>query len=129
MYDNLIKRLNFNKDNHIPAIIQDQESKRVLTLCYMTKEALEKTLQEGYVYVFRRSLNKLMKKGESSGHVQQVQSVQLDCEGKSLCINIKQHIAGCHKGYFSCYFEEFDSAKGDFDIKEKIAFDPDSVYK
>ncbi|MFT5206282.1 MAG: phosphoribosyl-ATP pyrophosphohydrolase/phosphoribosyl-AMP cyclohydrolase [Candidatus Omnitrophota bacterium] len=129
MYDNLVNRLTFNKDNHIPAIIQDHESKRVLTLCYMTKEALEKTLQEGYVYVFRRSLNKLMKKGESSGHVQQVQTVALDCDGKSLCINIKQHVAGCHKGYFSCYFEEFNSSKDDFEIKEKIVFDPDSVYK
>ena len=126
--DSLLERLKFNADGHVPAIIQDAEQGRVLTLCYMTKEAIRKTLEERAVYVYRRSLGKLMKKGETSGHVQEVKSVQLDCDGKSLLIQVKQHVAGCHKGYFSCYYEEFD-AEGRFVIKEKRLFDPDSVYK
>ena len=125
--DDLIKRLTFNADGHVPAIIQD-ESGRVLTLCYMNKEAIAKTLEERFIYVYRRSLGKLMKKGETSGHVQEVKSVALDCEGKSLLIRIKQHVAGCHKGYFSCYFEEFGT-DGKFLITEARVFEPDKVYK
>jgi phosphoribosyl-AMP cyclohydrolase len=126
-HDAFLKRLTFNADGHVPAVIQD-ESGRVLTLCYMNKDAIAKTLDERYIYVYRRSLGKLMKKGETSGHVQEVKSVALDCEGKSLLIRIKQHVAGCHKGYFSCYFEEYDG-KGGFGIAEKIVFAPDQVYK
>lgn len=120
-------RLKLNTDGHMPAIIQDA-SGRVLTLCYMDPIAIEKTLEEGYVYVYRRSLGKLMKKGETSGHVQKVKSIQIDCEGKSLLICITQKVAGCHKGYFSCYFENFDPKSG-FKIGEKKVFDPDAVYK
>ncbi len=126
--ERLTERLKFNADGHIPAIIQDQETGKVLTLCYMTAEALKKTLQERYVYVYRRSLGKLMKKGETSGHVQEVKTVAPDCDGKSLLIQIKHHVAGCHKGYFSCYFEEFD-AQGNFVIRDERVFDPDKVYK
>lgn len=124
----LISRLTFNSDQYIPAIIQDRASGKVLTLCYMTKEALQKTLQERFVYVFRRSQNKLMKKGETSGNIQEVLGIYPDCEGKSLLIEVKQHLAGCHKGYFSCYFEEFTS-EGGFRVREERVFDPEKVYK
>jgi phosphoribosyl-AMP cyclohydrolase / phosphoribosyl-ATP pyrophosphohydrolase len=126
--NDFLNRLKFNNEGHIPAIIQDAKAGQVLTLCYMTKEALEKTLKEGYVYVFRRSLGKLMKKGETSGHVQKIKAVFLDCEGKSLLFKIEQSVAGCHKGYFSCYFEE-RSVTGEMRITEKKIFDPDRVYK
>lgn len=126
-HEAFIKRLTFNADGHVPAIVQD-ESGRVLTLCYMNKEAIEKTLEERFIYVYRRSLGKLMKKGETSGHIQEVKAVAVDCEGKSLLLRIKQHVAGCHKGYFSCYFDEYDF-NGGFKTGEKKVFDPDKVYK
>ncbi|MBF0253720.1 MAG: phosphoribosyl-AMP cyclohydrolase [Candidatus Omnitrophica bacterium] len=126
--NDLLSRLKFNADNHIPAIIQDEPTGRVLTLCYMTREALQKTIEERFVYVFRRSLGKLMKKGESSGHVQELVDLSLDCEGKSLLIRIRQHVAGCHRGYFSCYYESFDTKDG-FQIREERLFDPGAVYK
>ena len=126
MFDNLFQRLKFNSDGHVPAIIQDEKSERVLTLCYMTKEAIEKTLQEGFVYVYRRSLAKLMLKGESSGHTQKVKSFSVDCEGKSLLIRVDQKVAGCHQGYFSCYFEEYRD--GGWRVGEKKVFSPDAVY-
>ena len=124
----LLSRLTLNTDGHVPAIIQDAASGQVLTLCYLNPAAIEKTLQEGYVYVFRRSLNKLMLKGETSGHTQKVRSLHLDCEGKSLLIRVDQKVAGCHKGYFSCYFEGYDPKKG-FAVTDKRVFDPDNVYK
>lgn len=124
----LVRRLQFNSDGHVPAIIQDAVTGKVLTLCYMNEAALEKTIEAGFVYVYRRSLGKLMLKGETSGHTQKVRSIHLDCEGKSLLIRIEQRIAGCHKGYFSCYFEAFDPKKGFFVTDERV-FDPSAVYK
>jgi phosphoribosyl-AMP cyclohydrolase len=128
MIDELLRRLKLNTDGHIPAIIQDAATGRVLTLSYFNEAALRKTVEEGFVYVYRRSLGKLMQKGESSGHVQKVRSIQLDCEGKSLLIRVEQKVAACHKGYFSCYFEAFDAKTG-FSTGEKRVFDPDAVYK
>ena len=124
----LMSRLTFNADGHVPAVIQDAGTGEVLTLCYMNQAALEKTIEAGYVYVYRRSLGKLMLKGETSGHTQKVRSVALDCEGKSLLIKIDQKVAGCHKGYFSCYFEAYEPKKG-FHVTAQRVFNPDAVYK
>ena len=125
---NLLPRLQFNADGHIPCVIVDAEDGAVLTLCYLTKEALEKTLETGLVHVFRRSKGRLMIKGETSGHVQHVKEVRLDCEGKSLVMKVEQEVAGCHQGYRSCYFERYDPAADSFEITEERVFDPDKVY-
>src|SRR3989338_7867421 len=102
--DNILATITFNEQGLIPAVIQDAKSKQVLTLCYLNREALEKTLTEGEVYVFRRSAGRLMKKGEASGHTQRVRALSVDCEGKSLLIEVSQKVAACHAGYFTCYF-------------------------
>ena len=124
----LLSRLQFNSDGHIPTVIVDTEDGAVLTLCYLTKEALEKTLETGLVHVFRRSKGRLMIKGETSGHVQHVKEVRLDCEGKSLVIKVEQEVAACHAGYKSCYFERYDPATDSFEITEERVFDPGNVY-
>lgn len=127
IYETIKARVKFAADGLIPAIIQDAATKKVLTLCYMNEAALRKTLEEGFIYVFRRSQNKLMKKGETSGHVQMVKEFRLDCEGKSLLFVIDQKVAGCHKGYLSCYFEQILDS-GDSVITDKPVFDPKKVY-
>ncbi|MBI2095194.1 MAG: phosphoribosyl-AMP cyclohydrolase [Candidatus Omnitrophica bacterium] len=119
--------LKFDAQGLIPAIIQDAKSRRVLTLCYLNETALRATLETGFIHVFRRSQNKLMKKGETSGHTQAVKEFRVDCEGKSVLFVADQKIAGCHKGYFSCYFEEIGN-DGSRRIAEKIVFDPKKVY-
>lgn len=124
----LMEGLVFNDQGMIPCIIANVEDNRPLTLCYMTREALEKTLQEGKVYVFRRSKGRLMLKGETSGHIQEVKKVFVDCEGKSIMMLIKQHVAGCHKGYMSCYFNEYDVKSDSFKVAEPRVFDPEKVY-
>ena len=111
----------------IPAIIQDQKSQKVLTLCYMNEAALKATLEKGFIYLFRRSQNKLMMKGETSGHTQAVKEFRVDCEGRSLLFVIEQKVAGCHKGYFSCYFESIDEA-GERVTADPLVFDPKKVY-
>ena len=123
-----MKELVFNDQALIPAVIQDAQTKQVITLCYLNREALEKTVREGKVYVFRRSQNKLMLKGETSGHIQLVKGVFIDCEGKSLVIQVEQKIAGCHTGYFTCYFRQA-LPDGSTKIVDTQRFDPGKVYK
>lgn len=120
--------IKFNEKGFIPAIIQDQKTKEVLTLCYMTREAVEKTLEEGVVYVFRRSKGRLMMKGETSGCIQKVKSLCVDCEGNSLLFKVAQKRAACHTGYFTCYFRKLGKS-GSFKATGKRIFDPEKVYK
>lgn len=124
----LTEKLNFDEKGLIPAIIQDRESSRVLTLCYMDKEALEKTLKEKKIYVFRRSKGKVMVKGETSGCTQSVKEVFIDCADNSILFKVDQKRAACHEGYFSCYFRKVDE-EGREVVEEKRIFDPGEVYK
>lgn len=123
----LFDLLKFDDKGLIPAIIQDYKSKVVLTLCYMNREAVEKTLSEGKVYVFRRSKGRLMLKGETSGCVQTVKSVCIDCEGNSILFNVAQKMAACHTGYFTCYFRKLGK-NGEVKVIGKSVFDPCKVY-
>ena len=124
----VLEKIKFDEKGLIPAIIQDEVSGEVLTLCYMNKDALQKTLDEGKVYVFRRSKGRLMLKGETSGCIQNVRRVSIDCEGNSLLFEVEQVKAGCHEGYFSCYFRQIDK-DGNINITAERIFDPKQVYK
>ena len=124
----IFELIKFNDKGLIPAIIQDEKTKEVLTLCYMNKDALLKTLEEGKVYVFRRSKGRLMLKGETSGCVQTVRSIAIDCEGNSILFKVDQERAACHEGYFTCYFRQIDK-NGNEKIIGKRIFDPKDVYK
>ena len=119
----------YNDKGIVPAIIADAYTNEPLTLCYMTKEALEKTIESGYVHVFRRSKGRLMMKGEQSGHVQKVVSIAVDCEGKSLLIKVQQKTAACHMGYYTCYFRRYDADKDELVVTRDRVFDPEKVYK
>ncbi|MFC1590752.1 phosphoribosyl-AMP cyclohydrolase [Candidatus Omnitrophota bacterium] len=124
----LFKLLKFDDKGLIPAVIQDARTKRVLTLCYMSREAFTISLKSGLVYVFRRSQGKLMMKGARSGCVQRIKRVSIDCEGKSLLFTVDQVKAACHEGYFTCYFRYLDKRMS-VKVSGKRMFDPDKVYK
>ena len=125
----LLDKIRFNPHGLVPAIIYDAADSRPLTLCYMNREAVEATVKTGKVHVFRRSLGKMMIKGETSGHIQEVKEIAIDCEGNSLAIKVDQRIAACHAGYRSCYFMRYDPAADAFHIDEDRIFDPDDVYR
>ena len=127
IFEEIKTRLKFAADGLIPAIIQDAKTQKVLTLCYLNDVALKATLETGFIHLFRRSQNKLMKKGETSGHTQAVREFRVDCEGKSLLFVVDQKVAGCHRGYLSCYFEKFES-DGTRKITDALIFDPKKVY-
>jgi len=124
----IVSKVNFDDKGLVPAIIQDYKSGDVLTLCYMNKDALEKTLETGLVYVFRRSKGRLMMKGETSGCTQSVRNVYIDCEGNSVLFKIAQKRAACHTGYFTCYFRRMTQT-GALKTEGKRIFNPKEVYR
>ena len=124
----LLTNLKFDDKGLIPAVIVNATDNRVLTLCFMNQDALEKTIETGQVHVFRRSKNRLMLKGETSGHTQSVEKVFFDCEGKSLVIKVKQKVAACHAGYMSCYYRKYNDKTDNIEIIEEKVFDPEKTY-
>lgn len=124
----IVEKLNFDSNRLVPAVMQDYETSRVLTLCYMDKGALEKTLKEKKIYVFRRSKGRVMLKGETSGCIQTVREVYVDCAENSVLFKVDQARAACHEGYFSCYFRRVGE-DGKLLVEEERIFNPDEVYK
>jgi phosphoribosyl-AMP cyclohydrolase len=124
----LLRHLRWNDQGLIPTVIQDARSRQVLTLCYLNRQALRKSLTTGTVYLFRRSQQRLMQKGETSGHIQAIRKVVVDCEGKSLVFLVQQRVAACHAGYFSCYFRRL-SRSGSLRAVGRKVFDPETVYR
>ena len=128
----MLEELKFDEKGLIPAVVQCADTGKVLTLCYMNREALERSLAEGCIYLFRRSKGKLMKKGETSGHTQEIVEVRADCEGNSLLFLVKQRVAACHAGYYTCYYRKV--AKGgkgggaSLEVCEDRVFNPKDIY-
>ncbi len=124
----LLRVIRWNDQGLVPTVIQDVKTKQVLTLCYLNHEALKKSLQTGTVYLFRRSQKKLMQKGETSGHIQVIGQVLVDCEGQSLVFLVQQRVAACHAGYFTCYFRQL-TPSGALKVRGRKVFNPAKVYR
>lgn len=120
---------NFAKgDGLVPAIVQDAETKEVLMMAYMNRESWEATLKTGKATYWSRSRQKLWLKGESSGHVQLIKAVFIDCDEDTILLQVKQlGEAACHTGYKSCFYRKL-SGKDFIVVGEKI-FNPEEVYK
>ena len=120
--------LNFDKQNGlIAAVVQDADSKRVLMIGYMNREAFDRTLATQHVTFFSRSRQKLWTKGESSGHYLLLKSIATDCDGDALLIQAEPLGPGvCHDGYESCFYRTFEN--GNWVESEARAYDPETVY-
>ncbi|HMA67589.1 MAG TPA: phosphoribosyl-AMP cyclohydrolase [Desulfosalsimonadaceae bacterium] len=120
--------LDFSKMGGLaPAIVQDQDSGEVLMLAFMNQAAWEKTLETGKATYYSRSRDKLWVKGESSGHVQLVKEVRVDCDNDTILLKVEQlGGAACHLGYKSCFFRKVSD--GRLETTETRIFDPDEVY-
>ncbi|MDK2915540.1 MAG: phosphoribosyl-AMP cyclohydrolase [Euryarchaeota archaeon] len=111
------------KDGLVPVVVQERRTRDVLMLAYADAEALELTKRTGYAHYYSRSRQKLWKKGEESGHVQQVSRILVDCDGDAVLYEVEQTGAACHTGHASCFYRTADG--------EEIAglvFDPEKVY-
>ncbi len=112
----------------VPVIAQDEATGDVLMLAYMNREAFDETLRTGRVCYFSRSRNRLWRKGEESGHVQELKSIYFDCDADTILIKVNQiGGAACHEGYRTCFFRRIDGDQ--ITVVGERVFDPTKVYK
>ena len=120
----------FDKQELIPVIAQDEATGDVLMLAYMNRQAYEDTLSTGRVCYWSRSRQKLWRKGEESGNVQELKALYFDCDADTLLVKVNQiGGAACHEGYRSCFFRRIDPATGAVSVEGERVFDPSEVYK
>ena len=122
-------QLDFEKTGGlIPAVVQDADTGDILMLAYMNQAAFEKTIKTRKATYFSRSRNMLWTKGESSGHVQHVREIRVDCDRDTVVLKVSQIGHGaCHKGYRSCFYRAVEG--NELKIVEPRTFDPEKVYK
>ncbi len=120
--------LKFDEKGLVTAVMQDADNGEVLMVAFMNAEALAKTLETGLAHFWSRSRGKLWLKGESSGHVQKVKEVRVDCDADAVLLKIEQKGGACHTGYRSCFYRRLKEDGGYETAGEKV-FDPDKVYK
>jgi phosphoribosyl-AMP cyclohydrolase len=120
--------LSFDKMNDlVPAIAQDAATGEVLMLAYMNGEAWRRTLATGIAHYWSRSRNTLWKKGETSGHIQEVQEIRVDCDGDCVLLRVRQiGGAACHTGYRSCFYRRVQGEELVADGEQ--VFDPAEKY-
>jgi phosphoribosyl-AMP cyclohydrolase len=101
-----IRDLLKNPEDLMPAVAQDILSGEVLMLAYVNAASLALTIESGYATYFSRSRNSLWKKGETSGHLQKIISISLDCDGDAILFQVSQEGSACHTGEFTCFHRE-----------------------
>ena len=119
----MIKNINWEKvGGLLPTIVQDYETKEVLMLAYMNQEALELTQSTNFAHYFSRTKQRIWKKGESSGHTQEIKEILLDCDDDTILIKVKQTGVACHTGRKSCFFKDMKSGETTCEVEKEIEY-------
>ena len=119
--------IKFDANGLVPAIVEDAKTHEVLMMAWMNSEAVEKTLKTGKTHFYSRSRKSLWLKGESSGHIQKVKKIAVDCDGDTLLVSVTQIGGACHAGYRTCFYRRLDATKVWKVVRRKL-FDPKKVY-
>jgi len=114
---NALNRVDWEKSDLLPVIVQDVDNNEVLMMAYMNKEALSLSLETKVAHYFSRSKQRIWKKGESSGHTQAIHSFSLDCDNDTLLIKVTQEGVACHTGRRSCFFTELESGETNSEVE------------
>lgn len=120
----IINKIDWQKIELLPVIVQDVLSNEVLMMAYMDKKALELSLSTRVAHYFSRSKQRIWKKGESSGHIQEIHSFNIDCDNDTLLIKVTQHGVACHTGRPSCFFTELESGN----IESEVEVSSEAIY-
>ena len=112
-----INRIDWQKCELLPVIVQDNANNEVLMMAYMDKQALELSLSSKTAHYFSRTKQRIWKKGESSGHTQKIHSFSLDCDNDTLLIKVTQEGVACHTGRRSCFFTELESGAANSEVE------------
>jgi phosphoribosyl-AMP cyclohydrolase len=128
MNDTWLNKINWSQDGLVPAVTQDAASGRVLTVAWMDRAALKKTVETGEAHYWSRSRKKMWHKGEESGHVQKVKSIRLDCDEDVILLQVEQ-VGGiaCHTGRESCFFNHLTD--GQWVAVDPVLKDPAEIYR
>ena len=128
MSDAWLDRIKWQQDGLVPVVAQEAGSGRVLTVAWMNREALDRTVQSGEAHYWSRSRRTLWRKGEESGHVQKVKSVRLDCDEDVVLLEVEP-VGGiaCHTGRHSCFFQKLEG--GRWVVTDPVLKDPKDIYK
>ena len=119
--------LGWSADGLIPAIVQDAETGEVLMMAWMDRSAVARTIETAQTYFYSRSRKSAWHKGGTSGHIQQVEEMRVDCDADVLLIRVRQVGGACHEGYRSCFFRRV-AADGTLEVAADRVFAPEAVY-
>ncbi|PWW82248.1 MULTISPECIES: phosphoribosyl-AMP cyclohydrolase [Prosthecochloris] len=122
-----LESVKFDTNGLVPAIVQDHETGKVLMMAWMNRESLEMTLKKGKACYWSRSRQKLWLKGESSGNMQEIHDILIDCDGDTLLLKVSQKGGACHVGYHSCFYRKVKKDLS-LEICDTLMFNPDDVY-
>nr|WP_296748266.1 phosphoribosyl-AMP cyclohydrolase [Thioalkalivibrio sp.] len=124
--DEMLGHLKLNAEGLIPAIAQQHDTGEVLMMAWMNAEALEETLTTGRVCYFSRSRGRLWRKGESSGQIQRLKGLYIDCDGDTLLLRVDQTGPACHTGRSNCFFLRVDGHE--MVVTTNPLIDPETLY-
>jgi phosphoribosyl-AMP cyclohydrolase len=119
--DSFLDSLKYDQNGLVAAVIQDYENDQVLMVGWMNREAVRRTLTSGRTCFWSRSRQQYWVKGETSGNIQEVKAVYVDCDKDALVIKVNQKGAACHEGYRSCFYRQVDSAGNETVVREKLS--------
>ena len=119
--------LKWTPDGLIPAIVQDSATGDVLMMAWMDADAVRRTLATGQTHFYSRSRRSSWHKGGTSGHVQHVESIRVDCDADVLLVGVRQVGGACHEGYRSCFFRRLDD-QGRLEVVAEPVFEAERVY-
>ena len=123
-----LNKISWSNDGLVPVVTQDVSTRRVLTVAWMNREAMQKTVATSEAHYWSRSRKKLWHKGEESGHVQKVKAIRLDCDEDVLLLEVEQSGGiACHTGRESCFFQKFEN--GQWVVVDPVLKDPAEIYK
>ena len=122
--EEIINRVDWEKQELLPTIVQDAQTNEVLMMAYMDKEALELSLKTKKAHYFSRSKQRIWMKGESSNHTQEIESFNIDCDNDTLLLKVKQNGVACHTGRRSCFFTELESGK----VESEVEVSSEALY-
>jgi len=123
-----IRSMKYDDTGLLTAVVVDSETKDVLMVAFINDKALLDTIRTAKTHFWSRSRRKYWMKGESSGHVQEVRAVYVDCDKDAVVIEALQHGGACHEGYRSCFFRRLNEA-GELEVVAEKVFEPQNVYK
>lgn len=122
----VVKNLPWNAEGLLPAIAQQHDTKEVLMLAWMNREALDETLATSRVCYYSRSRQKLWRKGESSGQIQVLKALRLDCDGDTLLLSVDQMGPACHTGRRHCFYNKVEGDR--LVVESEPLIDPEELY-